>query len=219
MFKSVFTVFVLLLALQWPASTLASTSSRESVLVLGDSLSAAYGVAIDSGWVALLQQHLQQAGHPVEVFNASISGETTQGGLARLPDLLTRHRPDVVVIELGANDGLRGFPLHLIRANLAQMVQLSKAAEAEVLLLGMRIPPNYGSKYTSAFYEIYQQLAQQENTALVPFLLDGVAAEDTMMQDDGLHPNANAQPVLLRNVLPTLLPLLEQPVQPPENRS
>ncbi len=214
MSKLILTVFILSLGTSWPSPA----QARQTLLVLGDSLSAAYGVAMDSGWVALLEQQLVESGHALAVVNASISGETTQGALARLPELLLQHGPDVVVIELGANDGLRGFPLHLIRANLTQLIQLSKQSGARVLLLGMRIPPNYGKKYTSAFYEIYQQLAQQENVGLVPFLLDGVAAEDTMMQDDGLHPNAKAQPRLLQNVLPALQPLLEESHPPLEAR-
>jgi acyl-CoA thioesterase-1 len=214
MSKFLLTAFILALAALNPASA----KGRETVLVLGDSLSAAYGVAMDSGWVTLLERHLAEIDRPVVLVNASISGETTQGGLARLPDLLARHTPGLVIIELGANDGLRGFPLHLIRANLEQMIQMSKQAGARVLLLGMRIPTNYGSKYTSAFYDIYQQLAQQENTGLVPFLLDGIATEDTMMQDDGLHPNASAQPAILRNVLPVLLQLLAEPAPTVETR-
>ncbi len=214
MSKFLLTALTLILTVYNPASA----QTRETVLVLGDSLSAAYGVTMGSGWVTLLEQHLAEIDRPVVVVNASISGETTQGGLARLPDLLTQHSPGLVIIELGANDGLRGFPLPLIRANLAQMIQASKQAGARVLLLGMRIPTNYGSRYTSAFYDIYQQLAQQENTGLVPFLLDGIATEDTMMQDDGLHPNASAQPAILHNVLPALLPLLREPAQPLESR-
>jgi acyl-CoA thioesterase-1 len=212
MSKLLITAFVLLLGAHWSSPALA----RQTLLVLGDSLSAAYGVAMESGWVSLLDRHLSDAEIPVTVVNASISGETTQGGLARLPNLLAQHQPGLVIIELGANDGLRGFPLHLIRANLKQLISLSKESGAQVLLLGMRIPPNYGAKYTSLFYETYQQLAQQENTGLVPFLLDGVAAEDTMMQEDGLHPNSEAQPILLQNVLPALLPLLQETAALPE---
>jgi acyl-CoA thioesterase-1 len=182
--------------------------AAHTILVLGDSISAAYGVALDDGWVALLDQHLKSEGVQAEVINASISGETTQGGLARLPALIAAHQPDIVVLELGANDGLRGFPLAHIRGNLQQMIDLSQQSEADVVLLGMRIPPNYGQKYTSLFYANYQQLAQAADIPLVPFFLDGVAAEDGMMQDDGLHPGAAAQPVLLRNALPAILPLL-----------
>ncbi len=214
MFKLLITAFVLVLSVHWSSPALA----RQTILVLGDSLSAAYGVAMESGWVALLDQHLDDAELSINVVNASISGETTQGGLARLPNLLSQYTPELVIIELGANDGLRGFPLHLIRANLEQLISLSKESGARVLLLGMRIPPNYGAKYTSLFYETYQQLAQQENIGLVPFLLEGVAAEDTMMQDDGLHPNSEAQPILLQNVLPALLPLLKETTPAPETQ-
>lgn len=214
MSKLLITAFILLLGAPWSAPA----SARQTLLVLGDSLSAAYGVALESGWVSLLETYLADEDIPVKVVNASISGETTQGGLARLPDLLAQHKPQLVIIELGANDGLRGFPLHLIRDNLKQLINLSQQSGAQVLLLGMRIPPNYGARYTSFFYETFQQLAQQENTALVPFLLDGVAAEDTMMQGDGLHPNSQAQPILLQNVLPALIPMLNQTATAPETR-
>ena len=206
MSKIVVATLVVLLCAPWSPPSFAD----KRLLVLGDSLSAAYGLPVESGWVALLQQYLEQHELPIAVINASISGDTTQGGLSRLPDLLRSYTPAIVILELGANDGLRGFPPQLISDNLQQMIQQSKQGGARVLLLGMRIPPNYGAKYTSMFYNNYQQLAEQEQIALVPFLLKGVAAEPGMMQADGLHPTAAAQDTLLQNVLPALLPLLDQ---------
>jgi acyl-CoA thioesterase-1 len=186
-----------------------SSYADQRLLVVGDSLSAAYGFALNAGWVALLSDDLEQRGARLEVINASISGDTSQGGLARLPALLKTYEPAVVIIELGANDGLQGFPLQLMTDNLQQMIRQSKQSGARVLLIGMRIPPNYGSKYTSMFYLSYQQLAQQEQIALVPFLLEGIATVEGMMQADGLHPTATAQTSLLQTVLPELLPLLD----------
>lgn len=205
MSKIVFATLALILCAVWSPYSVAN----KRLLVVGDSLSAAYGLPLEAGWVALLQDHLEQQAIPVAVINASISGDTTQGGLSRLPALLQSHTPEVVILELGANDGLRGFPPHLISANLQQMIQQSQRSGATVLLIGMRIPPNYGAKYTSMFYNNYQQLAEQEKIALVPFLLEGVAAEEGMMQADGLHPTAAAQDTMLQNVLPALMPLLD----------
>lgn len=182
------------------------------VLVLGDSLSAAYGIPRESGWVALLQQKLATQNLPNgkvgSVVNASISGETTDGGLARLPALLQKHRPDIVVIELGANDGLRGFQIRRLRDNLEQLIQLSRAANARVLLVGIKIPPNYGLRYTSDFHESFTLLAKQYDVPLVPFLLEGVATDPALMQDDRLHPRAEAQPKILETVWPYLSKLL-----------
>ena len=205
MYKIVVATLVVFLCAPWSTRSFAD----KRLLVVGDSISAAYGLPVEAGWVALLQQYFEQREFSVAVINASISGDTTQGGLSRLPDLLRSHTPAIVILELGANDGLRGFPPQLISDNLQQMIQQSKQGGARVLLLGMRIPPNYGAKYTSMFYNNYQQLAEQEQIALVPFLLEGVAAEPGMMQADGLHPTAAAQDTLLQNVLPALLPLLD----------
>jgi acyl-CoA thioesterase I len=181
-----------------------------TVLVLGDSLSAGYGIRVEQGWVALLQQRLTSEGYGHRVVNASASGETTGGALARLPRALDRHHPAVVIIELGGNDGLRGLPVRDVRSNLASLVRLSKGARARVLLIGMRIPPNYGPEYTKSFHDIYGEVATSERVALVPFFLDGVALDDALMQDDGIHPNAAAQPKLLDQVWPKLLPLLKK---------
>ncbi len=191
-----------------------NTATR--LLVLGDSISAAYGLPRDEGWVALLDDYLKNEKLDFEVINASISGDTTQGGKARLPALLQTYQPAIVILELGANDGLRGFPLHIMRDNLRQMIRQSRDSGARVLLVGMRIPPNYGSKYTAMFYDSFHGLAEEEQISLVPFFLEGVAAHDGMMQADGLHPTARAQDILFRNVLPGLLPLLEpqNPSQP-----
>ncbi|MDT8879713.1 arylesterase [Halomonas saccharevitans] len=185
----------------------ALAASQPVVLVMGDSLSAAYGIEQRAGWVSLLQTRLDGK---ARVVNASISGETTSGAAARLPDLLGQHRPEIVVLELGGNDGLRGLPPGQMRANLAQMIEQSQAANAEVLLLGIDIPPNYGRAYRDAFTGVFTRLADEHDLPLVPFLLEGIALEDELMQDDGIHPTAAAQPRILENVWPALAPLLEQ---------
>jgi len=184
------------------------------ILVFGDSLSAGYGIQVDRGWVSLLAQKLAQLGYGFQVVNASVSGETTAGGLARLPRALSLHRPAIVILELGANDGLRGLPIAPAQANLAQMIRLSRAAGASVLLLGILMPPNYGERYNEAFRQMYQDLAQSTGVPLVPFLLDGVALHPDLMQADGLHPNESGQPLLLTNVWPKLAPLLPSPARP-----
>ena len=179
-----------------------------TVLVIGDSISAAFGLETKEGWVALLQQRLNEVDTEVEVVNASISGETTGGGLARFPGLLAQHQPEYVIIELGGNDGLRGLSLSHMAANLTSMVRKAKQQEATVLLLGMRLPSNYGQRYTEAFYNVYQSIAEQEQVALVDFFLEGVGAVDGMMQADGVHPTQLAQPLLLDNAWQGLAPLL-----------
>ena len=176
--------------------------------MLGDSLSAAYGIRLEQGWVALLQGRLKAQGYGHKVVNASASGETTGGALARLPRALERHRPAVVIVELGGNDGLRGLPIADVRGNFESLIRLSRAAGAKVLLVGMRIPPNYGPAYTKAFHELYGELARRYELPLVPFFLDGIALDDSLMLEDGLHPNAAAQPKLLDQVWPQLKPLL-----------
>jgi acyl-CoA thioesterase-1 len=178
------------------------------ILVMGDSLSAAYGMRLEQGWVALLQKRLQAEGYGHRVVNASASGETTGGALARLPRALATHRPAVVVIELGGNDGLRGLPITQVRDNFEAMIRLSRESGARVLLIGMRIPPNYGPAYTGDFHGLYGDLAARHRLPVVPFFLDGIALDDTLMQDDGLHPSADAQPRLLDQVWPRLKPLL-----------
>ncbi|GMQ75618.1 MAG: arylesterase [Gammaproteobacteria bacterium] len=178
------------------------------ILVLGDSLSSAYGIDVDSGWVQLLQKRLQERQAGYRVVNASISGDTTSGGAARLPRALAKHRPEIVIVELGGNDGLRGLPLSVTRANLERIIVDSQTAGARVLLLGMRLPPNYGPAYTNAFHAIYQELADRYDAARVPFLLEGIGGVDELMQADGIHPRAEAQPLMLDNVWPYLKPLL-----------
>jgi acyl-CoA thioesterase-1 len=186
----------------------AATKSAPVILVMGDSLSAGYRIATEEGWVALLQRRLKTEHLPHQVVNASISGETSSGGLNRLSPALQKYQPDIVILELGANDGLRGLPLSVMRANLQRMITASQKINARVLLLGMRLPPNYGPAYTQQFSEIYVDLAQKYRTALVPFFLDGVATRRELMQDDGLHPKAIAQPQVLDTVWPHLQPLL-----------
>jgi acyl-CoA thioesterase-1 len=185
-----------------------SNTSVPSILILGDSLSAEYGLARGTGWVALLEKKLQSDQSSWKVVNASISGETTAGGQTRLAQLLKVHQPKVVVIELGANDALRGLQLKATEKNLQSMIQASKNIGAKVLVLGMRIPPNYGQEYTTQFFNLFGKLAQSENVAYVPFFLEGVALKMELFQADRIHPNEKAQPVLLGNVLPKLLPLL-----------
>jgi acyl-CoA thioesterase-1 len=182
-----------------------------TVLVFGDSLSAAYGIASQQGWVHLLGERLARAGQPWSVVNASVSGETTAGGLRRLPEDLKRHKPAIAVIELGANDALRGQPVAAIRSNLEQMVRLARAARAEPVLVGIMIPPNYGIDYTREFREVYADVAKKNKVPLVPFLLEGLADKPDMFQADQLHPTAKAQSRILDNVWATLEPLLGKP--------
>lgn len=197
----------------WAASgrALAAPGKAASILIMGDSLSAEYGLPRGTGWVALLQSRLQQQGMNAEVVNASISGETTSGGLTRLPPLLKQHRPTHVVIELGANDALRGLALKSTRANLLSMIEASQQAGAKVLLIGMMVPPNYGKRYTDDFLATFPDLAQTHRTALVPFLLKGVAdrpdARD-WFQADGNHPLPKGHPIMLENVWAALKPQL-----------
>lgn len=189
-----------------PAKTAAA--KKPVILVLGDSLSAAYGMEISQSWPSLLQVRLQQNGHAYRVFNSSITGDTTQGGLARLPRLLKNHQPDIVILELGGNDGLRGLPVDVTRANLASMIEKSEATGASVILAEMRIPPNYGLTYTEQFNANYTLLAEQYDITLLPFVLQDIALKDGLMQADGIHPTAEAQPVIMEQVWPYLLPLL-----------
>ena len=204
-------VMALLLALALPAviASAAEPAPVRKVLVMGDSLSAAYGLQPAQGWVALTDERLK-ARHPGwRVANASISGETTAGGASRIGGELARHKPAVVVIELGANDGLRGLPLAQTRANLERMIVASKKAGARVLLLGMRMPPNFGTQYTQGFERNYSDLAKQYDTALLPFLLEPIATQRSAFQSDNLHPVAEAQPKLRDHVWPALAPLLK----------
>jgi acyl-CoA thioesterase-1 len=186
----------------------AASGKTAAILVFGDSLSAEYGLPRDKGWVKLLADRLAKEAPQYSVVNASISGETTSGGRTRLPKLLLQHRPSVVVLQLGANDGLRGLSLASMRENLAAMIEASRGAGARVLLVGMRIPPNYGSDYASRFAGIYAQLAREDKATLVPFLLDGFADDLDFFQADRIHPNERAQPRMLDTVWPQLAPLL-----------
>lgn len=187
---------------------LAQEAAAGTVLVVGDSISAALGLETSQGWVSLLQKKLDSERIDHRVVNASISGDTSAGGAARLPALLGEHKPEVVIIELGGNDGLRGQPPAQLQQNLASMVRMSQEEGAKVLILGMKLPPNYGQRYTTAFAEVFPKVANETGSALVPFLLEGAAGVPSMMQPDGIHPAAAAQPVLLDNVWPTLEPLL-----------
>jgi acyl-CoA thioesterase-1 len=187
-----------------------AVASDRTILVFGDSLSAAYGIRPEQGWVALLTQRLQAQGYGYQIVNASVSGETTSGGLQRLPRALQLHQPGIVVLELGANDALRGLPLSGTRANLAQMVRLSQEAGARVLLVGIRIPPNYGPRYTEEFASVFPELAKQYHLPLVPFLLQDVALNPARMQEDGMHPNAAGEAPIVDTVWPYLKPLLKK---------
>ncbi len=186
-----------------PASALAATPT---ILVYGDSLSAAYGIPREQGWVTLLQQRLQKQELPHQVINASISGEITSGGLSRIQTTLAQHKPDFLLIELGANDGLRGLPLNEMQQNLTAMIEAGQRSGAQVILIGMKIPPNYGPRYTDVFHAIYTELAKKFNLPLVPFLLEGVAGNPALVQPDGLHPLAIAQTRILETVWQVLKP-------------
>ncbi len=182
---------------------LAQATDR-TILVFGDSISAGYGLKAEESWVSLLQKRLTAQGYGYRVVNASVSGETTSGGIARLPRALGLHQPQIVVIELGANDGLRGLPLDLSRRSLAGMIEAAQSRGAQVLLLGMRVPPNYGARYADGFHQIYADLAREYDVALVPFFMEKVALDPQLMQPDGLHPTATAQPLLLDTAWPAL---------------
>ncbi|SBT18784.1 Esterase TesA precursor [Marinomonas gallaica] len=198
----------LCVALLCVCSLLTTTVQAKTLLVFGDSLSAAYNLRQQQGWVSLLSQQLKSSHPDIQVVNASVSGETTQGGLARFSKLLDTHNPSWVVIELGANDGLRGYPLNQVQQNLAKMIEQAQQANSEILLLGNRLPSNYGRTYTDQFFNIYKDLSDQYDTQYVPFMLENVALDKALMQNDGLHPNAAGQPVVLDNVAPALLPML-----------
>lgn len=188
-------VLLLLLALPVPA---------QNILLIGDSISAAFGLETEQGWVSLLQKRLEEQDYPHRVVNASVSGETTAGGLARLPGLLEQVQPELMIIELGGNDGLRGLPAANMQQNLSAMVEQSRASGADVILLGMRIPPNYGPRYNDAFEQVFVDLSQSLDVPLVPFLLEGVGTVPELMLDDGIHPGAAAQPLLLDNAWPVI---------------
>lgn len=186
----------------------AEDQRSDSILVVGDSLSAGFGIDLDRSWVALLQDRLTREGYGYRVVNASISGDTTTGGLRRLPRALDLNSPTIVVIELGGNDALRGTPIRIIRENLLRMIQLCKTAGAHVILAGMLIPPNYGQAYTDNFERIYQELSADNHVSLIPFFMENVALDPTLMQADGIHPNEKGQPFLMEKVWSVLQPAL-----------
>jgi len=185
-----------------------NAADERTIVILGDSLSAAYGMEVSESWPSLLQRRLDENGHEYRVFNSSIAGDTTQGGAARLPRLLEKQNPAIVLIELGGNDGLRGLPIEVTRGNLASMIEQSRAAGAEVIISEIRIPPNYGRSYTEKFTGMFHELAAEYSITLLPFLLEDVALEPGMMLPDGIHPSAKAQPVILGAVWEVLQPLL-----------
>lgn len=197
---------LLLLVLVWAAAA----AAPPAIVVLGDSLSSAHGIDEREGWVNLLRQKLHDNGDPHAVVNASVSGDTTRDALSRLDATLQRHHPDIVVVELGGNDGLRAFPVDAIRRNLSHILDTARESGAKIVLAGMRMPPNYGPAYTQAFERLYSDLAEEFDAALVPFFMKGVATNPDLMQDDGIHPNARGQPLLLDNVWPVLEPLLNK---------
>jgi acyl-CoA thioesterase-1 len=186
----------------------AAHAAEQTIVVVGDSLSSGYGITAEQSWVAMLEDRLQSEGYGYKVVNASIAGDTSAGGLARLPRLLAAHDPTLVVIELGGNDGLRGQPVAVLRDNLAKMIELSKESGADVVLAGIQIPPNYGTTYTQALAAVYPELAERFGTPLVGFILEDVALHRELMQADGIHPNAAGQKVVFANVWRVLGPLL-----------
>ncbi len=186
-----------------------AANNNQTVLVIGDSLSSGYGIDEEKSWVALLKNRLNDEGYGYRVVNASISGDTTGGGLRRLPRALEQHEPGIVLIELGGNDGLRGTPIHVIRDNLGSMIELAQDTGARVILAGMEMPPNYGAAYTGDFSRMYPELAQDYDAAFIGFFMKNVALNPNLMQPDGIHPNADGQPVLLDNVWPDLKRLLQ----------
>jgi len=201
---------VSLLSLIFVAYSFDALADNLKILVYGDSLSAGYGLAKDQAWVTLLQKKLNSEHFQYDVINASISGETSSGGLARFNTTLTKTKPNIVILELGANDGLRGLPISEMANNLSSMIKLTKKLKIKLLLIGMRIPPNYGPKYTELFSNTYQQLSQSYIIPLVPFMLENIAAKSNLIQDDGLHPNALGQPMILENIWPKLQILLKK---------
>lgn len=187
----------------------AEAAEPPTVLVFGDSLSAGFGIDVDHSWTALLQSRLEKLGYEHRVVNASISGETTEGGAARIQTALNSFSPDLVILELGGNDGLRGFPPDRVKGNLETIIERSKAAGASVILLGIRIPSNYGARYTAAFEAIYRQVADDLNVRWIEFFMEGVATNDELLQADRIHPNAKAQPILLENAWPIISATLD----------
>lgn len=206
------TFFVLLL------SAGANGADDPAVIVFGDSLSAGYGIDVDQSWPTLLQSRLTSLGYEHRVVNASISGETTEGGVTRIGSALENFNPDLVILELGGNDGLRGFPPERMRENLGKIIESSKAAGAAVVLLGIRIPTNYGPRYTKSFENVYRELAQELDVPWIEFFMDGIALNSDLMQDDGIHPNAIAQPILLDNAWPIISAALDDKLSNSQTR-
>lgn len=203
-----FVKYILSISVILSALVASPAIAKQKILVFGDSLSAAYGLDEKSGWVHLLQKRLTAIHPDYKVINASISGETTSGGANKIKQTLELHQPDIIIIELGGNDGLQGLSLKSMRQNLTQMLEEAKRNQAKTLLVGMKIPPNYGIKYTKDFNETFKVLSQQFHTAYVPFLLEGIGGNPDLMQQDGIHANATAQEMILENVWPSLEPLL-----------
>lgn len=207
MYKLKIYLFLLLTIVTNFAYAQSTSTDTTKILVMGDSLSAGYGIDIQQGWVNLLEKELTK-NHSIQIINASVSGETSSGGNSRLPALLAEHKPDIVILELGGNDGLRGQPLKLLEKNLQTMIDASKTVEAKILLAGMQIPPNYGARYSNQFKALYPKLAEKNQLGLIPFLLEGIGGNETLVQRDGIHPTAEAQPIIVNNVLPELKKLL-----------
>ena len=203
-------LITLLMAFSVPLVWAKETAQQGTLLVIGDSLSAAYGIDVNEGWVALLSDRLAAEGYPLRVINSSVSGDTSANGLSRLPTLLADYQPAIVIIELGGNDGLRGLSLKELKSNLTQMVEQSQAAGAQVLVLGVQIPSNYGAGYTRLFSDTFVQVADEGSTALVPSFMSGMETSIELFQDDGIHPSAKAQPLLLDNTWAELKPLLDR---------
>ena len=190
-------------------SASAAGNGSPTVIVFGDSLSAGFGIDVDQSWTALLQSRLEKLGYEHRVVNASISGETTEGGAARIESTLSNFSPDLIILELGGNDGLRGFPPERIKDNLTRIIEQSKASGADVVLLGIRIPTNYGPRYTAAFEAVYRQVAEDRDVKWIEFFMEGVALNDELLQADRIHPNAEAQPILLDNAWPIISATLD----------
>jgi len=187
---------------------ISSLTQAKSIVVLGDSISAAYGFEVEQGWVALMQENIKSEYPDYTIYNESISGDTSAGGLARLPLIIKKYKPNIIMLELGANDGLRGMSLFAMKKNLSAIIEQSKKSGAQVLILSMRIPSNYGKRFTDMFYGSYQKLSTQHEVSVVPFILENVALDKKFMQRDGLHPNALAQPIISNHIYPYLIKLL-----------
>lgn len=193
----------------YSSASYSSSTAQNNILILGDSISAAYGMDLKKGWAALLQERLMETdNHQYNVINASVSGNTSGDGLSRLPPLLEKYKPAIVIIELGGNDGLRGYPVRTLEKNLQRMIDLSLQANAKVILAGIEIPPNYGQRYTDLFRTSFQKVAEKNEVEFIPFILDKIALNPELMQDDGIHPTAEAQRILLENFWPSIKSLL-----------